>query len=158
MSIATHCLLLCATVLALPSVAASAHLDDSSGFIEVKRGLLSVKLEKVALSDVLRTVGERAGARVSIQGNLGNVQPQVFWGLLLPDGIKRLVQNSNADLVTIYNMDKTGHRYLKEIRAYEGNRNRTFLPAPVRSTKPVSPQLPVQPAIRLQSELGHVRK
>ena len=112
MSIATRFPLLCAAVLVLPATTASAD-PGGAVFIEFNAGLLAVRLENAALSEVLRTVGEQAGVRVSIQGNLGNVQPQVFWGIPLPEGITLLVQNSNADLVMIYNRDNAGHRYLQ---------------------------------------------
>lgn len=140
MSIAARFLLLCVAVLTFPPIAASFD-SDRDGFIRVDAGLLSVTLEKAALRDVLHALGEQTGARVSIQGNLGNVQSQVFSGIPLDDGIKRLVQNCSADLVMIYNRDKAGYRYLAEIRAYEGNRNsRTSLS---HSPTSVPPPLPV---------------
>jgi hypothetical protein len=144
MSIVIPFSLLCAAVLAFPATTASADQGGSAGLIEINAGLLSVRLEKVALSDVLRTVGEQAGALVSIHGDLGNVQPQVFWSVPLSDGIKRLVQNSNADLVVIYSRDNAGHIYLAEIRAYEGNRNHlTSLPANPGICIPAPPPLAV---------------
>lgn len=73
MSIVTPFSLLCAALLAFSATTASADQGGSVGLIEVNAGLISVKLEKGALSDVLRAVGEQAGARVSIQGNLGTV-------------------------------------------------------------------------------------
>lgn len=144
MLVVTRFLLICSAVLAFPVIAASADLDSRGSFIEFNAGLLAVRLEKAALSEVLRTVGEQAGARVSIQGNPGDVQPQVFSGIPLPEGVKRLVENSNADLVMIYNRDKVRDRYLQEIRAYEGNRNKgTFPPAPPHNSTPVPAPLPV---------------
>ena len=120
-----------------------AEQGTGDGFIEVNAGLLSVKLERATLSDVLRTVGEQAGVQVTIQGNLGNVQAQAFQGVPLSDGIKRLVQNSDVDLVMIYNRDAAGQRYLKEIRAYERSRsNVTFPLAPPRIPTPPPPSPP----------------
>jgi nucleotide-binding universal stress UspA family protein len=140
MVVVARILIFCAAVLALTTTTASADLDGSAGFIQVDAGLLSVKLEKVALCEVLRTVGEQAGVQVSIQGNLGNVQPQVFSGAPLPEGIRRLVENSNADLVMIYSRDdKTGRRYLMEIRAYEGNRNNRTSPSVTTRSLTVAP-------------------
>jgi hypothetical protein len=139
MSIATRFPLLCAAVLALPAITVSAD-PGGAVFIDFNAGLLAVRLENAALSDVLRTVGEQAGVRVTIQGNLGNVQPQEFSGIPLPEGIKRLVENSNADLVMIYNRDTVRDRYIQEIRAYEGNRNnRTFISAPPHIPTPARP-------------------
>lgn len=132
-----------ALIMIAATLPCSADQGGSARFIEVNSGLLSVRIEKADLSDVLRTVGEQAGVQVSIQGNLGNVQPQVFRGAPLPEGIERLVQNSNADLVIIYGLDKVGHRYLKEIRAYESNRNnRTSPPATLRMPVPPPLQVP----------------
>ena len=144
-------LCLCAAALALPVITTSADPGEAV-FIEFNAGLLAVRLEKAALSEVLRTVGEQAEVLVTIHGNLGNVQPQVFSGVPLPEGITLLVQNSNADLVMIYNRDGAGHTYLEEIRAYEGNRNnrksvnRTSVHAPPAIPTPAPPTLPVQPA------------
>lgn len=121
----------------------SADQGSSSCFIEVNAGLLSVKIDKADLGEVLRIVGKQAGARVSIQGDLGNVQPQVFWGVPLAEGIKRLVQNSNTDLVVIYDRDEAGYRYLKEVRAYASNRSPTSIPSTRRSPTPAPPPLVV---------------
>jgi hypothetical protein len=95
MVVATRFVLVWAAVLAFPTITTSADLlDGRAGSIEFNDGLLSVKLENLSLNEVLRTVGEQAGVRVIIQGNLGNVQPQVFSGARLPEG--RLIPEGPA--------------------------------------------------------------
>jgi hypothetical protein len=75
----------------------------------------------VPFSAVLRNLGKETGAKVTIRGELGNVQQQEFLNLPIPEGISRLAQNSNADLMVLYILDKEGNRYPREIWGFERN-------------------------------------
>ncbi len=58
--------------------------------VAIERGLLSVKLGQVSLSDALRAIGKKAGVEVYIEGDPGLVWPQTFAGVPLDEGIERL--------------------------------------------------------------------
>ena len=60
--------------------------------VDVRQSLLTVDIRNAPLADVLRVIGERAGLRVLIQGDVSTPVTVAFTGVPLDQGIKRLVR------------------------------------------------------------------
>ncbi len=67
--------------------------------VAVRQGLLSVKLRDAPLADVLQAIGEQAGFRVIIRGDLS---APVTWSVTqgpVDKALRRLLQNTSSVLI-----------------------------------------------------------
>jgi hypothetical protein len=108
--------------------------------IELENGILSVNLRDVAMSDVLLIIGGQVGARVSICGKLGKVKAQAFRGVPLEEGIRKLAETNEVDMLTIHGPG----RRLTEVRAYKWPVGPPPTPPPLRIPIPGTQSRPAQ--------------
>jgi hypothetical protein len=85
--------------------------------IEVVDGALSVEVGAAPFDQILKNIGDQAGVRISVRGDLGEVRPQAFENLPLEEGVRRLVGDNRINLIMLYEADETGGRRLAEVRA-----------------------------------------
>jgi hypothetical protein len=85
--------------------------------VEVVDGALSVELAEVPLDLVLKSIGDQAGVRISVRGDLGDAQPQAFENLPLDEGVRRLVGDNRVNLIMRYEVSEMGVRRLAEVHA-----------------------------------------
>ncbi len=112
---------LAATVGSLPALAETKPAGAAFQFrVAIEEGLLSVRLEKVPLAEVLHEIGKEAGIRVIISGELGAVRPQSFQRLPLEAGIARLVGDNGLVMIRAAPDDATRTARLTQIMVYGG--------------------------------------
>ncbi|MFQ5828837.1 MAG: HEAT repeat domain-containing protein [Candidatus Methylomirabilia bacterium] len=66
--------------------------------VVVEDGLLTVDVRDVALADVLRAIGEQAGLKVSIRGDITTRVTRSFTDVPLEEGIRRLARGHSVAL------------------------------------------------------------
>ncbi len=81
--------------------APAAEVDVSRATIEVavRQGLLSVNLRDAPLADVLQAIGEQAGFRVIIKGDLSAPVTWSFTQAPVDKALRRLLQNTSSVLI-----------------------------------------------------------
>ena len=62
---------------------------------DAESGLLSVDIGVIPVADVLQSIAEQAGAKLTIHGDMGTTVAQRFKGIPLERGIRRLVAGEN---------------------------------------------------------------
>lgn len=97
------------------SFAQSGGGGDAKKQIELHNGMLSVNVRDVAMNDVFLIIGEQEGVMVSFCGKLDNVKAQAFQNIPLEEGIRKLAENNDVDIIKIYGPE----RRLMEVRAYK---------------------------------------
>lgn len=90
-------------VLTLRSLCPLAHAAEEVPHpvinVAIEQGLLKVDVRNALLAEVLRVIGERAGLRVTIRGNVETLVTESFAGVPLDEGIKRLVGGQSSALL-----------------------------------------------------------
>ena len=101
------------------SVSCAAEEGSAPGALRVKvfGRALSVEVGDTALDEVLREVGHQAGFEVETRGDLGPVRPQVFEGVPIEQGIRRLVGDNPVNLMMRVEADQAGDKRLVEVSA-----------------------------------------
>lgn len=129
-------LVLCTVPLATPAGAADVAVED---------GRLSADLgNAVPIADVLATVAQKTGAKLTVRGELGTARPQSFAGVPLAEALPRLVQPNG--LILQFAPQTGGGRKLVAIRAVApgaaGDPALAGRPQVSRSGDPRSRQIP----------------
>jgi hypothetical protein len=89
-----------------------------------ERGLLTVEALAVPLDEILWTVGQQAGLRLGIAGDLSDLVTQSFRQLPLDEGIRRLARGHSLTLV--YAQDRgLGAPALATVQVYPASSRQT---------------------------------
>lgn len=78
-------------------------------------GRLSVEINNIPADELLGEIGQAAGLRVRVRGELGVVRPQAFHDLPLDEAIRRLFAGDERSLIMLYDEVEGDHR-LAEVR------------------------------------------
>ena len=96
--------------------------------VTAERGLLTVDALGAPLNEVLRAIGQQAGLRVSVDGDLNDPVTQSFRQLPLGEGIRRLTRGHSLSLV--YASDRgLGAPALTAVHVYTGSWSQSGLRA-----------------------------
>jgi HEAT repeats len=86
--------------------------------VGIQDGWLTVDLRRAPLAAVLRMIGDRAGLRVRLHGELGGPITAAFTALALDQGIRRLIRGHSFALTYAPSRDGAGQPVLTEVRVY----------------------------------------
>ena len=86
--------------------------------VAIQHGLLTVDVREAPLADLLQMIGERAGLRVTIHGNVKTLVTDSFAGLSLGEGIRRVVGANGLVLIYAPSRGEAGASLLTEVRVY----------------------------------------
>ena len=88
--------------------------------VSLREGMLSVSLREAPLAEALRAIGERAGFRVVIKGDLDTPVTWSFAEVGLEKALRRLLRNKNSVMRYASRRDG-GTEHLVEVIAWPGN-------------------------------------
>jgi len=86
--------------------------------VSIEQGLLTVEAREAPLADLLHMIGEQAGLRVTIHGNVKTLVTDSFAGLSLGEGIRRVVGANGLVLIYTPSRGEAGASLLTEVRVY----------------------------------------
>ena len=114
-------------------VPASMSEESSSAefTLDAERQKLSVAITTIPADELLGAIGQAAGLRVRVRGELGVVRPQAFHDLPLDEAIRRLFAGDGRALIMLYDEVEGDHR-LAEVRLSP----RSAAPAPTERQRP----------------------
>jgi hypothetical protein len=109
--------------------------------VAVDEGRLTLDLQGARLGEVLRTIAEQAGIRVSVEGEADRLISAAFAGVPLDEGVARLTRGGSLVLIYAATGNGPGQARLAEVRVYggSGRATRAAASAPAPAAAPGRP-------------------
>ncbi|MFQ5828840.1 MAG: HEAT repeat domain-containing protein [Candidatus Methylomirabilia bacterium] len=108
-----------------PSSADAQQAPATAIHVVVEDGLLTVDVRDMPLADVLRAIGEEAGLKVSIRGNITTRVTRSFTDIPLEEGIRRLARGHSVALFHSAPQAGAGAAVLTEVWVLESSPGQT---------------------------------